>query len=72
MTHIKFDKLSPEQLSLLKGPSEFDIVVSGLQEIMEIAIQETLETAKKLNVSLRIAAYVNSINRLDKFYTRMT
>jgi hypothetical protein len=46
-------------------------VVSGLQQVMEIAIQETLETAKQLGVSLRIAAYVNSINRLDKFYTRL-
>lgn len=39
---------------------------------MEIAILDTLETAKRLNVSLRIAAYVNSINRLDKFYTKLT
>lgn len=44
--------------------------MSGLQEIMGIAVQETLDTAHKMNVSLRIAAYVNSINRLDKFYTK--
>lgn len=44
--------------------------MSGLQQIMEIAVQETVETAKRLDVSLRIAAYVNSINKLDKYYSK--
>ncbi len=43
--------------------------MSGLQQIMEIAVQDTLETAKKLNISLRMAAYVNSIKKLDKYYS---
>ena len=43
--------------------------MSGLQQIMEIAVQDTLETAKRLNVSLRMAAYVNSIQKLDKYYS---
>lgn len=84
LTQIKFDELSPSQKNLLKGPSEvkineiklnikkFDIVMSGLQEMMEIAVEETLETSNVMNVSLRIAAYVNSINKLNKYYEKMT
>lgn len=72
LSQIKFDKLSPSQEKLLKGPTEFDIVMSGLQQIMEIAVQDTLDTANSLNVSLRIAAYVNSINKLNKYYEKMT
>lgn len=44
--------------------------MSGLQQMLELAVQETLSTAKRLDVPLRIAAYVNSINKLDKYYSK--
>lgn len=46
--------------------------MSGLEQIMEVAVHDTVETSKVMNVSLRIAAYVNSINRLNKYYEKLT
>lgn len=49
---------------LLRGPGEVDIVYSGLEEVMCSAVEETKDTSKNLGVSLRIAAYVNAINKV--------
>jgi len=43
-------------------------VYSGLEEIMCGAVEDTKTTAKKLNVSLRIAAFVNAIEKIHKCY----
>jgi len=60
--------LNEEQTALLRGPSEIDLVYSGLEEVMCSAVEETRATSKRLNVSLRIAAYVNAIEKLHKCY----
>lgn len=60
--------LSADQRHSLRGPSELDIVYSGLEEIMCTAVQETIATAKRLNVSYRIAVYVNALNKLHIVY----
>lgn len=58
---------SPHLLSdTIKGPSEMDIVRSGLEETMATICRETLVTSKKLGCSLRMAAYVNAFERLGE------
>jgi glutamate dehydrogenase (NAD(P)+) len=61
-------KLSPADLKLLKGASEIDIVYSGLEEVICAAVEETVNTSKKLDVPFRIAAYVNAINKVHTVY----
>ncbi|GBG31536.1 Glutamate dehydrogenase, mitochondrial [Hondaea fermentalgiana] len=51
---------------VLQGPSERDIVFSGLADSMIVAAQDTIETSKRLNCSLRQAAYVNSIAKIHE------
>ena len=41
--------------TLLAGPSERDIVYSGLEDTMSVAVAETIATAQKHGVSYRIA-----------------
>jgi glutamate dehydrogenase (NAD(P)+) len=65
---IKETALTPEQAQLLRGPSEIDIVYSGLEEVMCGAVDETKSTAARLKCSLRIAAYVNAIEKIHKCY----
>lgn len=45
----------------MRGATDKDIVYSGLEEIMNTAVQDTLDTAVKKNCSLRIACYANAI-----------
>ena len=49
---------------ILQGPSELDIVFSGLADSMIVASQETIATSKRLNCNLRQAAYVNAISKI--------
>jgi glutamate dehydrogenase (NAD(P)+) len=65
---LKEAALTLEQINLLKGPAEIDIVYSGLEEVMCSAVEETKETAARINCSLRIAAYVNAIEKIHKCY----
>lgn len=44
------------------------MVQSGLEEIMGDAIHQCLETSEKLRINLRIAAFVNAINKIDAYY----
>ena len=53
---------------LLEGATEFDIVKSGLEEIMCSSTNEVINTSLKRNVDLRTAAYLNAINRLHDFF----
>ena len=48
---------------------QVDLVRSGLEGMMHLATQQTIRTAKKQGLSLRMAAYVNSINKLDEYYS---
>jgi len=51
---------------LIKGPTEKDIVRSGLEETMAAACDETISRSKKLGSSLRVAAYVNALQRINQ------
>uniref|UniRef100_A0A7S3PE81 glutamate dehydrogenase [NAD(P)(+)] n=1 Tax=Aplanochytrium stocchinoi TaxID=215587 RepID=A0A7S3PE81_9STRA len=53
---------------IIKGPTEKDIVHSGLEETMIRACAETLETAREKQCSLRLATYVNALNRIQEYY----
>jgi len=57
-------QIDEKQADMLRGPTELDIVYSGLEEVMCSAVEETKTTAKRLGVNLRIAAYVNAIEKV--------
>ncbi len=52
----------------MRGADDVDLVYSGLDSIMSDALQETVDTAEKEKVSLRIAAYLNAIKRIHVHY----
>lgn len=54
--------------ALVQGPSERDIVYSGLEDTMGTAVAETLATMKKHNVQPRIAAFVNALGKIETCY----
>ena len=54
-----------KKISYTSGASELNLVYSGLEQIMTEAVSETKETSQKLGVNLRIAAYVNSLKRIE-------
>jgi glutamate dehydrogenase (NAD(P)+) len=58
----------PEELEKLKGPSERDLVYSGLEEVMAKTISEVADLAHKENLSLRIAAYKIAIMKIYEIY----
>jgi len=63
-------KLSPKEVKeVTAGPSERDIVYSGLEDTMSDAVVETLVTAKKHNVSYRVAGFINALNKISTCYT---
>jgi glutamate dehydrogenase/leucine dehydrogenase len=48
-----------------------DLVYTGLDNIMSESLRETVETANKEKLSLRIAAYLNAIKRIHVQYERV-
>lgn len=52
----------------LKGPSERDLVYSGLEEIMCSTMKNVIEVSQKEDLSLRIAAYKIAIMRVHNNY----
>jgi len=56
---------------ITKGGSDLDLVYTGLDNIMSIALHQTVETAEKKNVSLRMAAFINAIERIYRSYLSM-
>jgi len=57
-----------EDMELLKGPSERDLVYSGLEEVMANTINEVAELSQKEHTSLRIAAYKIAIMKIYHIY----
>eukprot|EP00361_Fabrea_salina_P003950 CAMPEP_0202425500 /NCGR_PEP_ID=MMETSP1345-20130828/137_1 /ASSEMBLY_ACC=CAM_ASM_000843 /TAXON_ID=342563 /ORGANISM="Fabrea Fabrea salina" /LENGTH=490 /DNA_ID=CAMNT_0049035745 /DNA_START=1 /DNA_END=1473 /DNA_ORIENTATION=+ len=51
--------------NILEGAKEIDLVYSGLEDVMCEAVSETKKTSQKMDISLRLAAYVNAIKRID-------
>jgi glutamate dehydrogenase (NAD(P)+) len=54
--------------AFIEGPSERDIVYSGLEDTMATAVAETLATAQKHGVSYRIAGFINAIKKIESTY----
>lgn len=65
MLSVSYNK---EDVEKLKGPSERDLVYSGLEEIMCNTMREVVNTSLKEDISLRIAAYKIAINRIYDVY----
>lgn len=63
--------LSTLSREITKGGSDLDLVYTGLDNIMGIALGQTVDTAQKKNVSLRTAAFINAIERIYKSYLSM-
>jgi glutamate dehydrogenase (NAD(P)+) len=51
-----------------KGATEKDIVYSALEEIMSTSIRDVFELSEKMNVSLRISAFIIGLNRVLRCY----
>ena len=66
--NVPLTNLSKE---VTKGGSDLDLVYTGLDNIMSIALHQTVITAEKKNVSLRTAAFVNAIERIYRSYLSM-
>ena len=50
----------------VKGPSDLDLVYTGLDKIMSVAMRGTVKTSMEKGVSMRMAVYINSIIRIYK------
>lgn len=61
---LNFQSQNIDWHSALEGANEIDLVYGGLEDVMTEAVKETKETSIKLGVNLRIAAYVNALNRI--------
>jgi len=59
---------SEKDMASMRGPSEWDIVRSGLEEILSIAYQEVKAIAKAKNIPLRTAAFVSALGKIDRVY----
>lgn len=55
---------------IVKGPTERDIVHSGLEETMIQACHETISTSKSYDCNLRLAAYINAIDKIRVTYEK--
>lgn len=66
--NVPLSNLSKE---ITKGGSDLDLVYTGLDNIMTLALQQTAQTAEARNVTLRTAAYINAIERIYKCYLAM-
>jgi glutamate dehydrogenase (NAD(P)+) len=65
MLSVSYNK---EEVEKLKGPSEKDLVYSGLEEIMCNTMRDVIHLAQKENISLRVAAYKIAILRIYNIY----
>ena len=65
MLSVSYNK---EEVEKLKGPSERDLVYSGLEEIMCNTMRDVINLSQKENLSLRLAAYKIAIMRIYHIY----
>jgi glutamate dehydrogenase/leucine dehydrogenase len=65
MLSVSYNK---EEVKKLTGPSERDLVYSGLEEVMCSTIKDVITLANKENLSMRIAAYKIAIMRIYNIY----
>ncbi len=57
-----------EEVDKLKGPSEKDLVYSGLEEIMCQTIAKVMKISIEENISMRMASYGIAIKRVYNAY----
>jgi glutamate dehydrogenase (NAD(P)+) len=62
---VDFSGLDKE---VTKGASDLDLVYTGIDNIMTIALEQTIKTSEEKKVDLRTAAYINAINRIYACY----
>jgi glutamate dehydrogenase/leucine dehydrogenase len=60
--------ISIDRTQLLKGATEKDIVLAGIEEVMTQATKEVIEISLSRKVDLRTAAYINGIQKIHEFY----
>jgi glutamate dehydrogenase (NAD(P)+) len=65
MLSVSYNKDEVEQL---RGPSERDLVYSGLEEIMCNTMKDVINLSQKENISIRLAAYKIAIMRIYNIY----
>lgn len=64
-------KLSNIAKSELRGGTSFDLATTGLENIITIALSQTVEAAEKHDVTLRTAAFMTGIRRIYMNYLTM-
>ena len=62
-TGVKYD-----ETLILKGATEKELVLAGIEQMMTEATKEVIATSLKRKVDLRTAAYINGITKLHQFY----
>jgi glutamate dehydrogenase (NAD(P)+) len=63
-------RLSPAERTLaIQGPSELDIVRSGLEDTMSKAVRETSNTARDTDSSYRVAGFINALRKIEVVYS---
>lgn len=60
--------LSKLDKQVTRGGSDLELVYTGLESILSIALDQTINTAIERHLNLRIAAYVNAIERIYRAY----
>ena len=65
MLSVSYNK---EDVEKLKGPTERDLVYSGLEEIMCNTMKDVVSLSLRENISLRISAYKIAITRIYDIY----
>jgi glutamate dehydrogenase (NAD(P)+) len=63
--NINLSKLDKD---VTRGGSDLELVYTGLESILSIALDQTINTSTERNINLRIAAYVNAIERIYRCY----
>jgi glutamate dehydrogenase (NAD(P)+) len=66
-SNIKFD-LEGKHAELLRGPNESDIVETALEDAVGSAVKTITKKAKDRGISLRMAGYVDAIEKLHQAY----
>lgn len=52
----------------MRGANEDDIIFGGLEDIMSNSSKVVADVALKNNMTLRIAAYYNALNKIHNHY----
>lgn len=64
----KMAEIGPEERVLLAGPSELDMVRSGLENVMCDSVERLVATMVEKNTDLRTAAFYNAIMRVHNHF----